>query len=269
MQGFFMDKKLEQLEGIIKKYRSAVIAFSGGVDSTFLARVAGTALEKRVLLVTASSSTYPGSELEEAKALAKGLGLPHRVIVSEETEIAGFSENPPDRCYFCKRELFSKIAAIAKAEGYDAVFDGSNADDLKDYRPGRRALSELSVVSPLCEAGLTKEYIREASRALGLLTAEKPSYACLASRFPYGERITQDKLSRVGKAESSLRSLGFRQFRVRSHQDCARIEVAQAELEDAWRKRSRISEACKKAGFIFVAIDLEGYRTGAMNEALK
>ena len=263
-----MDEKKERLKKIIGKYRSAVIAFSGGVDSTLLAMIAGEALEKRVLLVTASSSTYPLSELEEAAALAKTLGLPHRIIESEETDIKGFSDNPPDRCYFCKRELFSKITALAKQEGYAVVFDGSNADDLKDYRPGRKALAESGVVSPLCEAGLTKDDIRAASRALGLPTADKPSYACLASRFPYGETITREKLSRVGSAEAALRQLGFRQFRVRSHQECARVEVAAAELAAAWEKRAAISKACREAGFIYVAVDVNGYRTGAMNEAL-
>jgi pyridinium-3,5-biscarboxylic acid mononucleotide sulfurtransferase len=263
-----MEDKLLQLRNEIKKYRSAVIAFSGGVDSTFLAKVAGEALEKRVLLVTATSSTYPVSELEESKKLAAEMGLPHRVIVSEETDIEGFSDNPPDRCYYCKSELFSKIKAIAQNEGFDAVFEGANVDDQSDYRPGRRAIKELGILSPLLAAGLTKKEIREYSRALGLRTADKPSYACLASRFPYGEKITIPKLSRVGEAEQSIRGLGFRQFRVRLHQDCARIEIARDELEKAWERRLDISQACKKAGFVFVAIDLDGYRTGAMNEAL-
>jgi pyridinium-3,5-biscarboxylic acid mononucleotide sulfurtransferase len=263
-----MNAKLEKLKAVIGKYPSAVIAFSGGVDSTLLARVAGEVLKKRVLLVTASSSTYPLSEQEEALSLAKAMGLPHRIIASEETDIRGFADNPPDRCYFCKRELFTKIAALAKQEGYAAVFDGSNADDLKDYRPGRKALSEGGVVSPLCEVGLTKEDIRAASRELGLPTADKPSYACLASRFPYGETITREKLSRVGGAEAEIRRLGFRQFRVRSHQDCARVEVAPAELDAAWEKRAAIGKACREAGFVFVALDIDGYRTGAMNEAL-
>ena len=263
-----MDDKLQRLKSVIQKYHSAVIAFSGGVDSTFLSKVAGEALEKRVLLVTASSSTYPLTELEEAKALAVSMGLPHRVIVSEETDIAGFTDNPPDRCYFCKRELFSKIKAIAEQEGYDAVFEGANLDDRSDYRPGKRAINELGIISPLNEAELTKKEIREFSRQLGLPTADKPSYACLASRFPYGEKITIPKLTRVGKAEQTLRGLGFRQFRVRSHQDCARVEITPDELATAWDKRAEISKACKEAGFVYAAMDLEGYRTGAMNETL-
>jgi pyridinium-3,5-biscarboxylic acid mononucleotide sulfurtransferase len=263
-----MERKLNQVREIIKKHRSAVIAFSGGVDSTLLASVAGEEPEKRVLLVTASSSTYPYSELKAAKLLAVRLGLPHRVIVSEETGIRGFSDNPPDRCYYCKRALFSKIKSIARREGYQAVFDGSNADDAKDYRPGRRALAELGIISPLCMAKLTKADVRRISAERGLPTADKPSYACLASRFPYGEKITAGKLRRVGNAESALQGLGFRQLRVRSHGDCARIEINKSELARAWRMRRAISSACKMAGFIFVAIDTEGYRTGAMNEAL-
>jgi pyridinium-3,5-biscarboxylic acid mononucleotide sulfurtransferase len=268
IKGLAMEEKLDLLKTIIKKYHSAVIAFSGGVDSTFLASVAGEALEKRVLLVTASSSTYPASEQAEAEKLAAEMGLPHRVIVSEETEIEGFADNPPERCYYCKRELFSKITAIARQEGYGAVFDGSNADDLRDYRPGRKALAELGIVSPLCEAKLTKQEIRAFSKRRGLKTADKPAYACLASRFPYGEKITAPKLDRVGRAEQELRKRGFRQFRVRSHQDLARVEISLPEIEGAWKKRDEISTICKQAGFVFVAIDVDGYRTGAMNEAI-
>jgi len=262
------ESSLARLKKAIGRYRSAVIAFSGGVDSTLLASVAGETLEKRVLLVTASSSTYPSSEQEAATALAGSLGLPHRVIESEETLIPGFSDNPPDRCYYCKRELFSKIREIAEKEGFEVVFDGSNADDAKDYRPGRKALAELGIVSPLFEAGLTKAEIRRLSAERGLPTADKPSYACLASRFPYGEKITADKLKRIDLAEAGLRALGFGQFRVRSHGDCARIEVAPEAIEAAWARRREVGAICKKAGFIFVAMDVEGYRTGAMNEAL-
>lgn len=263
-----MEEKLDLLKSVIKKYHSAIIAFSGGVDSTFLAAVAGEVLEKRVLLVTASSSTYPPDEQAEAEKIAAEMGLPHRVIVSEETAIEGFADNPPERCYYCKKELFSKITAIARQEGYAAVFDGSNADDLRDYRPGRKAVAELGVVSPLCVAQLTKREIRAFSKQRGLKTADKPSYACLASRFPYGEKITAPKLDRVGRAEQGLKQSGLKQFRVRSHHDLARIEVAPSELEYAWKNRGGISAICKKAGFVFVAMDVDGYRTGAMNEAL-
>jgi pyridinium-3,5-biscarboxylic acid mononucleotide sulfurtransferase len=264
-----MDGKLRSLRKIINRYGSAVVAFSGGADSTLLASVAGEALGRKVLLVTAASPTFPRSELKESKSLAERLGLPHQVIVYDETAIPGFSGNPPDRCYLCKRALFLKIRNIARKGGYEAVFDGSNADDTKDYRPGRRALAELGIISPLCEAKLNKADVRRLSAKRGLSTAGKPSYACLASRFPYGERITAGGLRRVGVAEHALRRLGFRQCRVRSHGDCARVEICRAELERVWKKRAQISRGCRKAGFVFVSIDTDGYRTGAMNETLK
>lgn len=263
-----MRKKMQNLKKLISRYRSAVIAFSGGTDSTFLASVAAEALPKRVLLVTASFPSYPRAELQQAKSLARQLGLPHRVIAFKQTALAVFAGNPPDRCYLCKRGLFSMIIAFARKKGYEAVFDGSNADDAKDYRPGRKALKELGVISPLCEVKLTKKEIRLLSAERRLATADKPSAACLASRFPYGEQITERKLQRVDNAETALRKLGFRLFRVRSHGNCARIETDKTELVKAWNKRSAISSACRNAGFIFVAIDTEGYRTGAMNETL-
>jgi pyridinium-3,5-biscarboxylic acid mononucleotide sulfurtransferase len=260
--------KLVQLKQIIGRYTSAVIAFSGGVDSTFLAAVSAGVLGRKALLVTAHSSTYPKEEEEKAKEIATTLHLENRVIVSEETEIAGFVENPPDRCYYCKKELFAKITHIAKTEGYDVVFDGSNVDDLKDYRPGRKALAEQGIVSPLCEAGLTKQEIRSYSHDMGLPTWNKPAYACLASRFPYGENISVEKLQRVGETERRLREMGFTQFRARSHGDCVRLEFIEPEIERAWRERDQVAAACKQAGFAFVSIDTQGYRTGAMNEVL-
>ncbi|NLG15776.1 MAG: ATP-dependent sacrificial sulfur transferase LarE [Fibrobacter sp.] len=260
--------KLKKLQDFLRKFNSAVIAFSGGVDSVFLAAVARDVLGDNVLLVTASSGTYPASEMKEAVELAGLMALKHRVFVSEELEIPGFSDNSPQRCYYCKRELFLKIGQIASEEGYSEVFDGSNADDLNDYRPGRKALAELGIVSPLCEAGLTKEEIRKYSAEMGLRTASKPSFACLASRFPYGEKITADKLSRVGTAEDALRRLGFRQFRVRSHGDLARIEVESSEMDSAWKIRTELEKICREAGFTYVSLDLHGYRTGAMNEVL-
>jgi uncharacterized protein len=261
-------EKLSRLKQRIGGYKSAVIAFSGGVDSTFLARVSGDVLGERALLVTATSSTYPFYELDEAKKLAQMLGMRQRVIVSEEIDIPGFSDNPPDRCYYCKNELFSLIRHIAEQEGFEAVFDGSNADDLKDYRPGMKALREQGIVSPLCESGLTKQEIRQLSRQMGLPTADKPTFACLASRFPYGERITREKLARVSTVEKALRDLGFTQFRVRSHGDLARIELMDREMKKGWEVRQTISSLCHKAGFIYAAIDLDGYRSGAMNEVL-
>ncbi|MBD3319766.1 MAG: ATP-dependent sacrificial sulfur transferase LarE [Chitinivibrionales bacterium] len=260
--------RLEKLKEIIGSYPSAAIAFSGGVDSTFLAKVAGEVLGENVLLITARSSTYPEFEFEESRQLARKLGLTQRVIVSKEIDIPGFADNPPDRCYHCKKELFGELRHIAEEQGIAVVFDGSNADDMLDYRPGRKALSELGIRSPLCEAGLTKDDIRNLSREMKLVTAEKPSCACLASRFPYGEKITCEKLARVGKAESSVRKLGFIQFRVRSHGDLARVEIAPSEMEKAWSKRNEIDTACRDAGYTYAALDIRGYRTGAMNEIL-
>ncbi len=260
--------KLENLKKIIMKYDSAVIAFSGGVDSTFLARISGEILDDKLLLVTAASCTYPASELAEAKHLASVLGLKHRIINTEELDIPAFAQNTPDRCYLCKHELFTKIKKIALEENYSAVFEGGTVDDLSDYRPGRRAIRELGVISPLLEAGLTKKEIRAFSEKLNLPTAHKPPFACLASRFPYGESITPEKLGRVEKAEAAIRELGFRQVRVRSHNDLARIEVATEEIDAAWSMREKIDKVCRDAGFIYAAIDLRGYRTGSMNEAL-
>jgi pyridinium-3,5-biscarboxylic acid mononucleotide sulfurtransferase len=263
-----MENKLNRLIEILKKYKSAVIAFSGGVDSTFLARVAKDVYGENLLLITATSSTYPFYELEEAKSLAVLLGIRHRIIVSEEIDIPGYSENPPDRCYYCKSELFGKIKFIATAEGFDAVFDGSNADDLKDFRPGMKAKQEKGVISPLAESGLTKSDIRHFSAELNLPTATKQSYACLASRFPYGEKITKPKLDRLAAAEYEVRNLGFSQFRIRSHENLARIEFIPDEMDKAWKLKDKLTEICQKSGFTFVTIDLKGYRTGSMNEVL-
>jgi pyridinium-3,5-biscarboxylic acid mononucleotide sulfurtransferase len=260
--------KIERLRDTIKFFDSAIVAFSGGVDSVFLARIAGESLKGSILLVTVASSTYPGTELDESKRIAVMLGLPQRIVESEELDIPGFSDNGPDRCYFCKKALFSHMRGIAESEGFNVVLDGANADDRNDYRPGARATKELGIRSPLAEVGFTKNEIRECSRALGLPTAEKPALACLASRFPYGENITREKLRRVEETEKTLHDLGFTQLRVRSHGDLARIELTENEIESGWKKRAALENACKNAGFIFVAIDTQGYRTGAMNESL-
>ncbi len=260
--------KLETLKKFIEKYDSALIAFSGGVDSTFLAKAATDVLGRKALCVTAVSCTYPASESEEAGRLAASLGLRHMIVDCDETEIPGFSENGPDRCYLCKKTLFSALASLAAREGLSAVFEGSTVDDLNDFRPGRKAIRELSIISPLLETGLSKDDIRACSRRLHLETASKPSFACLASRFPYGETITRDKLTRVGKAEENIKKLGFTQFRVRSHGNLARIEVGSDEIGKAWCMRERIDRICRDAGYTFTSLDLRGYRTGAMNEAL-
>jgi uncharacterized protein len=263
-----MKEKLEILITRLKQYKSAVIAFSGGVDSTFLARIAKDVFEDKLLLITATSSTYPFYELEEAKSLATLLGIKHKIIVSEEIDIPGYSDNPPDRCYYCKSELFGKIKYIASNEGYEAVFDGSNADDLKDFRPGMKAKQEKGVISPLADSGFTKSDIRHFSEKLNLPTATKQSYACLASRFPYGEKITKVKLDRLALAEFEVRKLGFTQFRIRSHENLARFEFIPSEMDKAWGIKEKLAEICKNSGFNYITIDLRGYRTGSMNEVL-
>lgn len=263
-----MEEKLTKLKKQLKEYKSAVIAFSGGVDSTFLARVARDVFGDKLLLVTATSSTYPFYELDEAKSLALMLGIKHKIIVSEEIDIPGYSDNPPDRCYYCKSELFGKIKYIADEEGYEAVFDGSNADDLKDFRPGMKAKQEKGVISPLAESGFTKNNIRHFSEELKLPTASKQSYACLASRFPYGEKITVKKLDRLAVAELEVRNLGFSQFRIRSHENLARFEFVPDEMDKAWGIKNQLVDICKKSGFMYITIDLKGYRTGSMNEVL-
>ena len=263
-----MKEKLEILITRLKQYKSAVIAFSGGVDSTFLARIAKDVFEDKLLLITATSSTYPFYELEEAKSLATLLGIKHKIIVSEEIDIPGYSDNPPDRCYYCKSELFGKIKYIASNEGYEAVFDGSNADDLKDFRPGMKAKQEKGVTSPLADSGFTKSDIRHFSEKLNLPTATKQSYACLASRFPYGEKITKVKLDRLALAEFEVRKLGFTQFRIRSHENLARFEFIPSEMDKAWGIKEKLAEICKNSGFNYITIDLRGYRTGSMNEVL-
>jgi len=263
-----MDNKLEILKTGLKKYKNAVVAFSGGVDSTFLARVAKDVYGENLLLITATSSTNPFYELDEAKSLAVMLGIKHRIIVSEEIDIPGYSENPPDRCYFCKSELFGKVKYIAMEEGYEVVFDGSNADDLKDFRPGMEAKLEKGAISPLAEAGFTKDDIRHFSAEYHLPTATKQSYACLASRIPYGEKITIQKLSRLAMAEYEVRNLGFSQFRIRSHENLARLEFIPSEMGKAWEIRNKLDEICTRSGFNYSTIDLKGYRTGSMNEVL-
>ena len=263
-----MEEKLEILKTRLEAYKGAVIAFSGGVDSTFLACIAKDVYGDNLLLITASSSTYPFYELEEAKLLASLLGIKHKIIVSEEIDIPGYADNPPDRCYYCKSELFGKIKYIASEEGYEAVFDGSNADDLKDFRPGMKAKQEKGVISPLADSGLTKNDIRYFSVKLKLPTANKQSYACLASRFPYGEKITKIKLDRLAIAEFEVRKLGFTQFRIRSHENLARFEFIPSEMDKAWEIKDKLTEICKNSGFNYITIDLSGYRTGSMNEVL-
>lgn len=260
--------KLENLKTIIEKTGGAVVAFSGGVDSTFLLKIAHDVLGDKVLAVTANSETYPKRELEEAKTFAKSLGIRHIVIETLELEIEGFADNPPDRCFYCKHELFSKLTEIAKSNGLEVVFDGSNYDDRNDHRPGMRAAKQLGVVSPLKQAEMTKDDIREISKELGLSTWNKPSFACLSSRFPYGTKITPEKLVVIGAAEDFIRDLGFQELRVRHHDNIARIEIGKNDLERIIPYADQIVKKIKSLGFLYVTLDLDGYKTGSMNYTL-
>ena len=265
---YMLEDKLEALKDTLRSLESVVIAFSGGVDSTLLAKIAFDVLGNKALAVTARSETYTKSELEDAIELAKKIGIKHEVVVSEELDIPEFSHNPVNRCYYCKKELLMKLKEIAEAHGFKHVIEGANFDDMGDYRPGMKAVDETGVKSPLKDAKLTKAEIRELSKRFGLPTWDKPSAACLASRFPYGTEITREKLNIVGEAEVFLKSLGIRQLRVRHHNQIARIEVAEKDMEILLQNRQQIVSEIKKLGFNYVTMDLQGYRTGSMNEIL-
>ncbi len=260
--------KLKCLKECIKSMNSAVIAFSGGVDSTFLAKVAFDVLGKRAVAVTAVSPTHPKRELEEARKHAKSIGIQHIVINTNETELQKFKENTPGRCYFCKKELFSKIMAKKKKKNIENVIDATNYDDLDDYRPGMQALNELNIVSPLRDAKLTKDEIRQLSKNMGLDTWDKPAFACLASRFPYGTEITRENLEKVEKAEDMIHDLGIKQLRVRFHGKIARIEVEKGETDTLIKHSKEIITGLKGLGFVYITLDLEGYRMGSLNEVL-
>ena len=263
-----LENKLEDLKEIIKTLDSVVIAFSGGVDSTLLSKIAFDVLGDKALAVTARSETYTKSELEDAIKLAKKIGIKHEVIVSEELDIPEFSHNPANRCYYCKKELLKKLKEIAEAHDFKYIIEGANFDDTDDYRPGMRAVEEMGVRSPLKEVKLTKAEIRELSKQFGLPTWDKPSAACLASRFPYGTEITREKLNVVGEAEVFLKSFDIRQLRVRHHDQIARIEVAEKDMEILLQNREQIVSKLKELGFTYVTMDLQGYRRGSMNEIL-
>ena len=263
--------KLEKLENIIRGYGSLAVGFSGGVDSTFLITVAHSILGDKALAVTNADAGVPARELEEARQFCEARGIRQVISETDPLKISEYRFNSPDRCYYCKRSIFEKILEIAKEHGVEFAAEGSNVDDQGDYRPGLRAVAELGVKSPLREAGLTKSDIREISKALGLPTFSKPSYACLASRFAYGEEITKEKLGMIDRAEQFLIDLGFREERVRLHGDVARIEVPEDAIERIASEeiRKKVCEKFKQIGFRYVSLDLMGYRVGSMNEAIK
>jgi uncharacterized protein len=264
------EEKERRLRVLLSSYGSVIIAFSGGVDSAYLAYVAHSEMGDRALAVTGDSASYPTFQRELADRLTAQFGIRHEIILTEEFEDPNYITNPPNRCYYCKTELYTKLSALAREWGFEVICDGTNADDTGDYRPGRQAAREIGVRSPLLECGLTKSDIRELSRHAGLPTWNEPASACLSSRVPYGQVVTIEKLSMVDKAEIALKELGFRQVRVRHHDDVARIEVAEEEMPRALNQEMAqlMAAALKLLGFKYVALDLEGYRTGSLNEAL-
>lgn len=263
-----MHGKLNQLKHYLLALGSLAVAFSGGVDSTFLLKVSHDVLGDACVAVTASSCSFPERELNEARAFCVQNGIRHIVVRSEELEIEGFRHNPKNRCYLCKRELFEKIRDIADTEGLNAVAEGSNTDDNGDYRPGLLAVKELGVLSPLRQVGLSKAEIRVLSKEMGLPTWDKQSFACLSSRFVYGETINEERLRMVDRAEQLLLDLGFHQVRVRIHGQLARIEINPSEFDKLLNVREAVTSAFREYGFSYVTMDLTGYRTGSMNETL-
>ncbi len=261
-----LDEKLQHLKSIIRGCESAVIAFSGGVDSSLVCAVAHEVLGERAVAGTAISQTYPPGEVEWAKKAAEHIGIKHITIITNEFEDPNFATNPPERCYYCKGELLRKLDGIRKELEFKKIFDGTNFDDFSDDRPGLRALREFGVVSPLAEAGLTKEEVRELATKYGLPNSDKPANPCLASRVPFGQEISPQKLERIARGEEFIRSLGFRVVRVRDHGELARVEVSKEELPRARELEREIVGTLKGLGYASAILDPRGYRMGGANE---
>lgn len=265
-----LEAKYKHLLENLKELESVAIAFSGGVDSSFLLHAAQEALGDKVMAITVTARMVPKHEQQRAYQLAKEKGIYHKWMPGKEDEEPGIAENGPQRCYYCKKHLFTMMKELAKKEGYDHLVDGSNVDDAKDYRPGRKALKDLQITSPLEESGLTKQEIRQLSQQVGLPTWNLPSMACLASRIPYGTPITKEKLQRIESCEAFLRKLGYREFRVRHHEEVARMELSSEEMSLFLESddQEKIITYFKAAGFKYVTLDLEGYRMGSLNESI-